>query len=270
MEPKSILSWNVNGFRKKREVIQELIKRISPDYVCLQETRLADSIHLPCIDEYHGYWNNANKSGYSGTAILCKEEPLSVSFGMPLSIDNEGRVITLETSRYYLVNTYMPAINDDYHSLQRRLTFDRGFINHIEELLIKKPIIICGDINVPLTSMDLSDDLNSFHYQEILREYKKSILKILLMGVVDVWRYFNPGKRENTWVPYGMRNSDDKIGMRMDYVFTSSQLLDRITSISIKHRIQISDHRPIIVSLRDINDDNKVDVGHLGRFVSDL
>ena len=105
---------------------------------------------------------------------------------------------------------------------------------------------------------------------QILREYKKNILKILLMGVVDVWRFFNPGKRENTWVPYGMRNTDDKVGMRMDYILSSSQLLDRITSISIKHGIQLSDHRPIIVSLCDIKDEKDVADSHPGRVISDL
>ena len=242
------ISWNVNGLRAVfSKGFPDIIKELDADFVCLQETKMQAGQLDAELPTYTSYWNFADKKGYSGTAIYTRHEPLSVAYGIDIpEHDTEGRVITLEYPDFYLVTVYVPNSQDDLRRLGYRVTWEDAFRAYLGELDKKKPVIVCGDLNVAHKEIDLKNPKSNRRNAGFTDEERGKFQELLDAGFVDTFRHFYPDQRDiYSWWSYRFKARERNSGWRIDYFVTSERLVPRLTSAKIHTEIYGSDHCPV-------------------------
>ena len=246
------ISWNVNGLRAcLQKGFAEYFNILNADFFCLQETKLqAGQIDLD-LPGYHQFWNYAEKKGYSGTAIIAKEEPISVRYGIGIpELDTEGRLITLEYPDFFLVTCYTPNAQRELARIDHRLKWDEAFRNYLSELDKAKPVIICGDLNVAHQEIDLKNPASNRGNAGFSDEERESFGKLLECGFTDSFRHLYPEVTgAYTWWSYMFHAREKNAGWRIDYFLVSNRLKDRIQSASIYPEVLGSDHCPVGLEL---------------------
>lgn len=247
------ISWNVNGLRAVfGKGFPEIIQGLDADFVCLQETKMQAGQLEADLPSYHTYWNYAEKKGYSGTAIYTRHKPLSVSYGIGIDHhDTEGRVITLEYTDFYLVTVYVPNSQDDLRRLGYRMTWEDDFRAYLVELDKKKPVIVCGDLNVAHQEIDLKNPKSNRRNAGFTDKERGKFQELLDAGFIDTFRYFHPDQRDiYSWWSYRFRARERNSGWRIDYFVTSQRLAPQLASAKIHTEIFGSDHCPVELVLK--------------------
>ena len=243
-----LVSWNVNGLRAcVTKGFSEFFEQADADFFCLQETKLqAGQIDLS-LSGYEQFWNYAQKKGYSGTAIFAKQAPLSVSYGVGVEeLDTEGRLITLEYPDFYLVTCYTPNAQQELARIDHRLKWDEAFRNYLQELDGKKPVIVCGDLNVAHQEIDLKNPASNRGNAGFSDEERESFGKLLNSGFTDTFRHLYPDATGMySWWSYRFNARKNNAGWRIDYFIVSERIKDKITAASIYSDILGSDHCPV-------------------------
>ena len=242
------ISWNVNGLRAcMGKGFMDFFNAQDADFFCLQETKLqAGQIEMD-LPNHHDYWNYAEKKGYSGTAIFAKQEPLSASCGIGVEeLDNEGRVVTLEYGNFYLVTCYTPNAQRELARLDHRMKWDDAFRAFLKALDEKKPVIVCGDLNVAHQEIDLKNPKSNRGNAGFSDEERESFTKTLEMGFTDTFRHLNPDLAgAYTWWSYMFKAREKDVGWRIDYFLVSNRIADKITAAPIYKEVLGSDHCPV-------------------------
>ena len=248
-----LISWNVNGLRAcMQKGFSDAFQQLGADIFCLQETKLQPeqiSLDLP---GYTQYWNSAVKKGYSGTAAFTRLEPLSVRYGVGVEeLDLEGRLITLEFEKFYLVTCYTPNAQRGLARIDHRLKWDDAFRNYLAELDKSKPVIACGDLNVAHKEIDLKNPGSNRGNAGFSDEERESFTRLLDSGFTDTFRYLNPDATgAYTWWSYMYKARQNNAGWRIDYFLVSDRIADRITAAPIYNEILGSDHCPVGLEIR--------------------
>ena len=244
---KKFISWNVNGLRAilKKGFLDE-IKAMDADAVALQKTKMQEGQADVELEGYEKYWNYAERKGYSGTALFVKEKPLSVRYGIGVEEhDHEGRVITLEYPKYYLVTVYVPNSGDGLKRLDYRMTFEDAFLKYLKDLEKDKPVIYCGDLNVAHKEIDIKNPKANIHNAGFTPEERAKFDAVIGAGFIDTYRYLYPEKVEYSWWSYRFNARANNAGWRIDYFVVSDSLKNRIADAKIHTGIYGSDHCPV-------------------------
>lgn len=243
-----LISWNVNGIRAcVQKGFLDFFKEVDADIFCIQESKLqAGQIELD-LEGYHQYWNYAEKKGYSGTAIFTKQEPLSVTYGLGIEEhDKEGRVITLEFDKFYMVTVYTPNSQNELARLPYRMEWEEAFKDYLKKLDETKPVIICGDMNVAHKEIDLKNPKTNQKNAGFTIEERNKFTDLLESGFTDTFRYFYPDMEEiYSWWSYRFKAREKNAGWRIDYFLTSSSLDEKLAGAKIHTEILGSDHCPV-------------------------
>ena len=246
------ISWNVNGLRAcVSKGFLDSFAALDADFFCIQESKLqAGQIDLQ-LDGYHQYWNYAEKKGYSGTAIFAKHPALSVSLGIGLEeYDSEGRVITLEYEDFYLVTCYTPNSQRELTRLAYRMDWEDAFLAYLKALDEKKPVILCGDLNVAHKEIDLKNPSSNRRNAGFTDEERNAFTRLLENGFVDSFRYLYPDKTgAYSWWSYMFNARANNAGWRIDYFVVSSRLAEKIKEATIHPDVMGSDHCPVGLEL---------------------
>lgn len=247
-----LISWNVNGIRACCDKgFREAFKSLDADFFCLQETKMQEGQLDLAFDGYTSYWNYAEKKGYSGTAIFTRHQPLSVSYGLDIEHhDKEGRVITLEMDNFYLVTVYTPNSQDGLKRLDYRMTWEDDFRNYLLELDKKKPVIVCGDLNVAHKEIDLKNPKTNRMNAGFTDQEREKFQLLLDSGFIDTFRFFYPDMESiYSWWSYRFKAREKNAGWRIDYFLASKRLADKLTGAKILTEIYGSDHCPVEVTI---------------------
>ncbi len=248
MSQKTFISWNVNGIRAcVGKGFLEAFKALDADIFCLQETKVQPGqIELP-LDGYFQYWNYAEKKGYSGTAVFTREEPINVTYGIGIEEhDKEGRVITAEFENFYFVCVYTPNSQDELARLDYRMTWEDAFRGYLLELDSKKPVVVCGDMNVAHNEIDLKNPKTNRRNPGFTDEERGKMTELLGAGFTDTFRHFYPDVTEQySWWSYRFKSRERNTGWRIDYFLTSSSIDSKLCGAGIHQEIYGSDHCPV-------------------------
>lgn len=244
----NMVSWNVNGLRAcVTKGFVDIFNEFDADIFCLQETKLQEGqIDLP-LDGYYQYWNYAEKKGYSGTAIFTKKEPLAVTNGIGIDEHNtEGRVITLEFEDFFFVTCYTPNSQNELKRLDYRMKWEDDFREYLMGLNEKKPVILCGDLNVAHNEIDLKNPKTNRKNAGFSDEEREKMTTLLNSGFTDSFRYLYPNKEGiYSWWSYRFNARKNNAGWRIDYFITSDSIKDKIIDSKIHTDIMGSDHCPV-------------------------
>lgn len=247
-----LISWNVNGLRACCDKgFREAFKALDADFFCLQETKMqAGQLDLN-FDGYQSYWNYAEKKGYSGTAIFSRHTPLNVSYGIGIDEhDHEGRVITLEMPKFFLVTVYTPNSQDELKRLDYRMKWEDDFKNYLLELDARKPVIVCGDLNVAHKEIDLKNPKTNRRNAGFTDEEREKFSQLLEAGFTDSFRHFYPDREGiYSWWSYRFKAREKNAGWRIDYFLVSNRLKDQLTGADIHTAVFGSDHCPVEVDI---------------------
>ena len=246
-----LISWNVNGLRAcVGKGFFEFLEREQPDMMCLQETKLQPE-QAPAVEGYYDYWNSADKKGYSGTAILSKTEPLAVTYDIGIDVHgHEGRVITAEYPEFYLVTVYVPNSQDGLKRLDYRMTWEDDFRAYLQALDQKKPVIVCGDMNVAHKEIDLKNPKTNRKNAGFTDEERAKMTELLGAGFVDTFRHFYPEvEGVYSWWSYRFKAREKNAGWRIDYFLVSERFIDRVKDARILTDVFGSDHCPVVIEL---------------------
>ena len=246
------ISWNVNGLRAcAGKGFSDIFKQLDADFFCLQETKMqAGQLDLE-FEGYTSYWNYADKKGYSGTAIYSKHTPMSVAYGIGIDEhDHEGRVITLEMEEFYLVCVYVPNAQDGLKRLDYRMRWEDDFLAYIKRLDEKKPVIVCGDLNVAHKEIDLKNPKTNRMNPGFTDEERGKFTTWLDNGFTDTFRHLYPEQVTYSWWSYRFKAREKNTGWRIDYFVISQRLNDRIADAKIHTEIMGSDHCPVELDLK--------------------
>ena len=252
------ISWNVNGLRAcmkpktddNDNVISEgfeyYFNQLDADFFCLQETKMqAGQLDLNFLG-YHAYWNYADKKGYSGTAIFSKHKPINVTYGIGIDKhDHEGRVITLEFEKFYLVTVYTPNSQDGLRRLDYRMTWEDDFQNYLHQLDTTKPVIVCGDMNVAHQEIDIKNPKSNRRNAGFTDEEREKMTQLLSNGFTDSFRYKYPDQITYSWWSYRFHAREKNAGWRIDYFLLSNRLKEFMADAQIHTEIFGSDHCPV-------------------------
>src|SRR3989338_10484085 len=264
-----IISWNVNGIRAvhNKGLFVPFVEKYQPDIICLQETKAEQHQSEVDLPEYEEYWNSAIKKGYSGTAIFAHKslpKPLSVVLGIPEKIakkynlvndvygnpNSEGRVITIELKDFYVVSVYTPNAKDDLSRIPlRHKKWDPAFLEFVKDLDRKKPVIFCGDLNVAHTPEDLARPKENAGMKGFTLEEREGIDKIIAAGFIDTFRMFTKGNGHYSWWSHFANARARNVGWRIDYIFVSEKLAQKVKSVKILPEVFGSDHCPVLLEL---------------------
>ena len=250
---KKMISWNVNGIRAAlTKGFIDFFNEVDADIFCLQETKCQVGQVEIDLPGYHQYWNAAEKKGYSGTAIFSKEEPLSVSYDLGIEEhDKEGRVITLEFNDYYLITVYTPNSKSELERLDYRMTWEDDFKAYLKKLEEKKPVIVCGDLNVAHKEIDLKNPKSNRKNAGFTDEEREKFSELLDAGFIDTYRYFYPdAEGAYSWWSYRFSARKNNAGWRIDYFITSDNLKERLVGAKIHNEILGSDHCPVELTIK--------------------
>ncbi len=240
-----LISWNVNGIRAAvNKGFYDFFDKIDADIFCIQETKLQNEQvddKMKSLRKYN-YWNSATKKGYSGTATMSKEEPISVKYGE----DDEGRIITCEFKDFYIVNCYTPNSKRELERLDYRMEWEDKIIDYLKELDKTKPVIYCGDLNVAHKEIDLKNPSSNHHNAGFTDEERSKMTKLLNSGFIDTFRYKYPDKTDSyTWWSYMFHARENNAGWRIDYFIVSDRIKDKIIDAKIHSEVLGSDHCPV-------------------------
>jgi len=261
-----IVSWNVNGIRAvhNKGLFSPFVKKLSPDIICLQETKAMEGQAVLDLPEYEEYWCSAEKKGYSGVAIFTKTPPEDVLYGLPEDIahtygldqdsygdpNKEGRVIAVDMGEFYVISAYTPNAKPDLSRLSLRHTrWDPAFLEYMKRLEAEKPVVFCGDLNVAHTPDDLANPKANEGEHGYTKEEREGIQAIIDAGFVDTFRLFTKGNGFYTWWSHWGTARERNIGWRIDYVFVSKKLSSRVKKAQIHPDIFGSDHCPVSIVL---------------------
>lgn len=258
------ISWNVNGLRacmkpdaeKNKPGFETVFRELNADFFCLNETKLqAGQLDLQ-FEGYESYWNYADRKGYSGTAIFTRQHPLAVTYGMGIDEhDHEGRVITLELPAFYIVSVYTPNAQNANEGelkprrLPYRMKWEDDFRAYLMELDKKKPVIVCGDLNVAHEEIDLKNPKTNRNNAGFTEEERQKMTDLLNSGFTDTFRLLHPDEVTYSWWSYRFRSREKNAGWRIDYFLVSKRLNENVTSASILTDIMGSDHCPVALEL---------------------
>ena len=243
-----LISWNVNGLRACcGKGFEDVFNRMEADFFCLQETKMQEGQLDLQFRGYQSYWNYAEKKGYSGTAIYTKHQPLSVAYGIGVEEhDHEGRVITLEMEQFYLVTVYVPNSQDGLKRLDYRMTWEDDFLAYLKKLEEKKPVVVCGDLNVAHQETDLKNPKSNRKNAGFTDEERAKFSHWLEAGFTDTFRYFYPDQKDiYSWWSYRFKAREKNAGWRIDYFVTSTSLNDKLVDAKIHTEVLGSDHCPV-------------------------
>lgn len=243
-----LISWNVNGLRACcGKGFEDVFNRMEADFFCLQETKMQEGQLDLQFRGYQSYWNYAEKKGYSGTAIYTKHQPLSVAYGIGVEEhDHEGRVITLEMEQFYLVTVYVPNSQDGLKRLDYRMTWEDDFLAYLKKLEEKKPVVVCGDLNVAHQEIDLKNPKSNRKNAGFTDEERAKFSRWLEAGFTDTFRYFYPDQKDiYSWWSYRFKAREKNAGWRIDYFVISASLNDKLVDAKIHTEVLGSDHCPV-------------------------
>lgn len=245
------VSWNVNGLRAcTTKGFEDSFKALNADFFCLQETKMqAGQLDLQ-FTGYQSYWNYAEKKGYSGTAIYSRHQPLNVTYGLGIEEhDHEGRVITLEFADFFLVTVYTPNSQDGLRRLDYRMTWEDAFYQHLRKLDVKKPVIVCGDLNVAHQEIDLKNPKTNRQNAGFTDQEREKMTFLLQNGFTDSFRLLHPDEIKYSWWSYRFKAREKNAGWRIDYFLVSDRLRNKVTAAEIHNDIFGSDHCPVSLTL---------------------
>lgn len=248
------MSWNVNGLRAcMGKGFGEFLESSGADVFCVQETKMQPEQADFKFDGYIPFWNSAEKKGYSGTAVFTKKEPESVAYDIDCHEHaGEGRAITLEFGDFYLVNVYTPNSQNELVRLGYRMDWDDAFRGYVMGLDQKKPVIICGDMNVAHREIDIKNPKRNVGNPGFTPEERQKMTELLDFGFVDSFRALNPDKKDAyTWWSYRFRAREHNAGWRIDYFLVSKRLMGRVTDSVICKDTLGSDHCPVGLEITD-------------------
>ncbi len=243
-----LVSWNVNGIRAcLNKGFDDFFKEIDADIFCIQETKCQEGQVDLEYDGYESFWNSAEKKGYSGTAIFTKIKPLSVKYGIGIEEhDKEGRVITLEFDKFYMVDIYTPNSKRELERLDYRQVWEDEIRKYLLKLNKTKPVIMCGDLNVAHKEIDLKNPKTNTHNAGFTIEERNKMTELLDAGFIDTFRYLYPDKEDAySWWSYMRKAREKNVGWRIDYFIVSKEIEDKIKEASIYSEIMGSDHCPV-------------------------
>ncbi len=247
-----LISWNVNGLRAcVGKGFLDYFNEQKADIFCLQETKLQEGQIDLELENYHQYWNYAEKKGYSGTAIFTKEKPLAVQYGLGIEEhDKEGRMITLEFEKFYMITVYTPNSQEKLARLEYRMKWEDDFRNYLLELDKKKPVIVCGDLNVAHNEIDLKNPKTNRKNAGFSDEERAKMTTLLNNGFVDSFRYFYPDRAEiYSWWSYRFSARAKNAGWRIDYFLVSDRIKGNMNGADIHTTILGSDHCPVVLDI---------------------
>ena len=247
-----LISWNVNGIRAcLTKGFEERFQELDADIFCLQETKCQQGQVKLELPGYYQYWNYANRKGYSGTAVFTKKEPLSVFYGMGIEEhDKEGRVITLEFEDFYMVTVYTPNSQSELRRLEYRMQWEKDFLSYLLKLQEKKPVIICGDLNVAHKDIDLKNPKTNRNNPGFTDEERACFSTMMESGFVDTFRHFYPElEGAYSWWSYRFKAREKNAGWRIDYFLVSPSLASKLDDAKIHSEIMGSDHCPIELTI---------------------
>ena len=242
-----LISWNVNGIRAcLNKGFSDFFKEVNADIFCLQETKCQpEQINLE-FEGYTSYWNSAERKGYSGTAIFTKKQPVNVTYGIGIEEhDKEGRIITLEFEDFYLVTNYTPNAKRELERLDYRMICEDEIRKYLLELNIKKPVIMCGDLNVAHEEIDLKNPKTNRGNAGFTDEEREKMTELLNAGFIDSYRHLYPEKIEYSWWSYMGHAREKNVGWRIDYFIVSNDFKEKIKDAKIYTEILGSDHCPV-------------------------
>ena len=255
MTTTKIISWNVNGIRAVlKKNFMEFFEEELPDILCLQETKaMAEQVDID-LPGYHLWWNSAEKKGYSGTAIFSRFPALNIRYGIGIDKhDKEGRVITAEFEKLFIVTVYTPNSKDDLARLPyRHIEWDVDFLEYVRKLEMIKPVLFCGDLNVAHKEIDLANPKTNTKSAGFTLEERSSFDNIIGAGFIDSFRHFNQDPHHYTWWSMRTAARERNVGWRIDYFCVSGALVPHLKSASILPNVLGSDHCPVVVELQDI------------------
>ena len=243
-----LVSWNVNGLRAcVTKGFLDFFRESGADIFCIQESKLQEGQIDLDLDGYFQYWNYAEKKGYSGTAMFCRQEPLRVTYGIGVEEhDHEGRVITAEFDSFYAVTCYTPNSQNELRRLDYRMTWEDAFLAYLKALDAQKPVILCGDLNVAHEEIDLKNPKTNRKNAGFTDEERGKMTALLQSGFIDTYRYFYPdAEGVYSWWSYRFRAREKNAGWRIDYFITSKALDGRLAAASIHTEVFGSDHCPV-------------------------
>ena len=243
-----LVSWNVNGIRAcLNKGFDDFFKEVNADIFCIQETKCQEGQVDLEYDGYESFWNSAEKKGYSGTAVFTKIKPLSVKYGIGIEEhDKEGRVITIEFDKFFLVNIYTPNSKRELERLDYRQVWEDEIRKYLLNLNKTKPVIMCGDLNVAHKEIDLKNPKTNTHNAGFTIEERNKMTELLDAGFVDTFRYLYPDKEnEYSWWSYMRKAREKNVGWRIDYFIVSEDIKDKIKEASIYSEVMGSDHCPV-------------------------
>ena len=246
-----IISWNVAGFRAVlKKGFEEFFNNIDADVFCINESKVNIDQFDFKPEGYYMFLNPAEKKGYSGILVYSKIEPLNVTFGMGIEEhDHEGRMITLEYDDFYLVSVYVPNVKRDLSRLDYRMIWEDEFKDYVKKLEKKKPVIICGDMNVAHEEIDIKNAKANRGNAGFTDEERDKMTKLLDRGFIDTYRYYNPDGELYTWWTYFGKAREKNIGWRIDYFLVSKSIIDKVTDTYIFTDVMGSDHCPIGIDI---------------------
>jgi exodeoxyribonuclease-3 len=261
-----LVSWNVNGIRAvhRKGLFEPFVAQLEPDVICLQETKAEQSQHEVDLTGYEEHWNSARKKGYSGTAILTKPHPTTVTLDLPDELTapfemhadphgdpcTEGRVVTAEFESFHLVNVYTPNAKNDLTRVGLRHTqWDPAFLAYLQSLEASKPVVVCGDLNVAHTADDLANPKSNKGKQGFTDEEREGFQHFLDAGFVDSFRLFHEGNGFYTWWSNFSNARARNVGWRIDYFLVSASLVPVVQAAEIHPEIMGSDHCPVSITL---------------------
>ena len=239
-----LISWNVNGLRAcSQKGFYDFFDKINADIFCVQETKMQEGQMELSKEGYHYYMNSADKKGYSGTLIYTKEKPLNVIYGINEKYNDEGRVITLEFNKFYLVNAYVPNAQDGLKRIDYRMIFEDDLRMYLKSL--NKPVIYCGDLNVAHNPIDLKNPKANEQNAGYSIQERTKFNELLQAGFIDAFRYLYPTKVEYSWWSYRFNARANNAGWRIDYFIVSDLLKNNVIDSKIHTDIYGSDHCPV-------------------------
>lgn len=247
-----LISWNVNGLRACCDKgFRDIFTQLDADFFCLQETKMQEGQLDLSFEGYTSYWNYAEKKGYSGTAIFTKHQPLQVTYGRGIDEhDHEGRVITLEMEKFFLVTVYTPNSQDGLKRLDYRMTWDDDFRAYLQKLDQSKPVLVCGDLNVAHKEIDLKNPKTNRMNAGFTDQEREKFQLLLDAGFIDTFRYFYPEQTNiYSWWSYRFKAREKNAGWRIDYFLASASLADKLKEAKIHTEIFGSDHCPVEVTV---------------------
>jgi len=242
-----LISWNVNGLRAcEGKGFSEAFRQLDADFFCLQETKMQEGQLDIAFEGYDSYWNSADKKGYSGTAVFTRRKPIAVINGIGIDEhDHEGRVITLEMDNFFLVCCYTPNSQDGLKRLDYRMRWENDFQAYLQQLDARKPVVLCGDLNVAHEEIDIKNPKTNRHNAGFTDEERQKFTDLLSKGFTDTFRWKYPSQVTYSWWSYRFQARQKNAGWRIDYFVVSNRLQPRVTDAAIHTEIFGSDHCPV-------------------------